>query len=226
MNKKYGFISMMGALMLGVFSSAAVQAHGSSGSPVSRGLKCYTDGGFHWPADGSNMPNAACRQAFLQSGTIQFTDWPANSINVADFNNHAAVRAAIPDGLLCSAGQPARAGQDVASPDWYRTTIAPEDGRIELDYVLTKDHEPSFFEFYLSKPTYHGDRPLTWDDLELVQTVSDPVRYHLPDGGYRLPVAIPQGREGDAVIYTRWQRMDGAGEGFYACSDVRIISGR
>jgi chitin-binding protein len=226
MNKKYGFVSVVGALILGVFSSAVVQAHGSPGSPVSRALKCFTDGGFHWPADGSGIPNAACRQAFLQSGTIPFTDWPANSMNIADFNNPAAVRAAIPDGLLCSAGKPARAGQDVVSPDWYRTPIAPENGKIELDYVLTQGHLPSFFEFYLSKPSYRGDRPLTWNDLELVQTVTDPARYHLPNGGYRLPVTIPQDRKGDAVIYTRWQRMDGAGEGFYACSDITIIGGR
>ena len=112
------------------------------------------------------------------------------------------------------------------SPDWYRTVVAPENGQIQLDYVLTQDHLPSFFEFYLSKPTYQGDRPLTWDDLELVEKVTDPAQYHLPDGGYRLPVAIPQGRVGDAVIYTRWQRMDGAGEGFYACSDVTIATRR
>jgi chitin-binding protein len=226
MNGKYSFVSMLGVLMLGVFSSATIQAHGAPASPVSRALKCYTDGGFYWPTDGSGVPNAACRQAFLQSGTLPFTDWPANSVNVADFNNPAAVRAAIPDGLLCSAGQMGRAGQDAVSPDWHRTPIAPENGQIQLDYNLTKDHVPSFFEFYLSKPGYSGDRPLAWDDLELVQTISDPTGYYLPNGGYRLPVAIPQGREGDAVIYTRWQRMDGAGEGFYACSDVRITGGR
>lgn len=221
MNSKSLLLGLMAGL---VCVTAALpeqaKAHGAPSSPVSRALKCLTDGGI-WSPGGSAMPSAACRQALLQSpiGATIFTDWHANSKNISDFNNPAAVRAAVPNGLLCSAGQPGRAGQDSVSPDWHRTSVVPQNGQIQLDYMIRQDHLPSFYEFYLSKPTYHGDRPLTWDDLELVQKITDSTVYRLPGSAdYRFPVTIPQGREGDAVIYTRWQRMDGAGEAFFACS--------
>ena len=39
---------------------------------------------------------------------------------------------------------------------------------------------------------------------------------------YVFDVAIPDGRTGNAVLYTRWQRTDAAGEGFYSCSAITI----
>ena len=38
-----------------------------------------------------------------------------------------------------------------------------------------------------------------------------------------MKVTIPQDRVGDAILYTRWQRNDVVGEGFYNCSDITIV---
>lgn len=41
---------------------------------------------------------------------------------------------------------------------------------------------------------------------------------------HTVNVTIPEDRTGTAVIFTRWQRIDAVGEGFYNCSDVNIKS--
>ncbi|MFM2666652.1 carbohydrate-binding protein [Vibrio mediterranei] len=40
-----------------------------------------------------------------------------------------------------------------------------------------------------------------------------------------MNVDIPSDRSGDAILFTRWQRIDTAGEGFYNCSDITINPG-
>ena len=39
-----------------------------------------------------------------------------------------------------------------------------------------------------------------------------------------MQVTFPTDRSGDAILYTRWQRIDVAGEGFYNCSDITLNS--
>lgn len=202
------------------------EAHGTVSSPVSRAYKCYVDGGYHWPLDGSGIPNAACRAAFSVSGDYPFKQWNEVSINIPDYMNMQAVRAAIPDGQLCSANDQKKAGLNTVSQDWHRTPVSPENGKIEVDYLVSADHAPSYFEFYLSKPGYDSRTLLGWDDLDLVETVTDPGRYSLANGGYKFPLSIPTGRIGEAVLFVRWQRIDTRGEGFYSCSDVVIGESR
>ncbi|MCV5901510.1 lytic polysaccharide monooxygenase, partial [Escherichia coli] len=63
-------------------------------------------------------------------------------------------------------------------------------------------------------------KPLTWSDLELIDTAGDV--YVDAEKRYRIHVTFPADRSGDAVLYTRWQRIDVAGEGFYNCSDITL----
>jgi chitin-binding protein len=218
-------------LLAGVAFAAAVlpeqaRAHGTVSSPVSRAYKCYVDGGYYWPTDGSAIPNAACRAAFLASGDYPFKQWNEVSINILDYLNTQAVREAIPNGQLCSANDSKKSGLNLPSNEWHRTRVSPEGGKMAVDYLVTAPHSPSYFEFYLSKPGYDGLSPLGWDDLDLVETVTDPSQYALPNGGYRFSVSVPTDRAGDAVLFTRWQRIDEQGEGFYACSDIVIDNSR
>ncbi len=197
-----------------------VPAHGSAQSPVSRSLKCYQDGGFNWPADGSGIPNAACRLAFQVGGNnaYPFFQWMEVSANIADYRNPAALRAAIPDGKLCSAGDLRKRGLDAVSPAWHRSVVRPVNHAFHLRFRTTVDHVPSYYEFYLSKPGRAGN-VLAWDDLELIHSVENAKA----DGNiYDFVIPLPPGRSGDAVLYTRWQRIDPVGEGFYACSDITI----
>ncbi len=48
------------AMALGMAASKTF-AHGYMDSPKARQAICEEQGGFWWPKDGSNIPNAACR---------------------------------------------------------------------------------------------------------------------------------------------------------------------
>lgn len=39
-----------------------------------------------------------------------------------------------------------------------------------------------------------------------------------------MMIPFPTDRSGEATLYTRWQREDIAGEGFYNCSDINILT--
>ncbi|MGC0119643.1 lytic polysaccharide monooxygenase [Pseudoalteromonas piscicida] len=225
LHRKYA-LGLFGATS--VLLSSAVSAHGFMDFPKARQAICQAQGGYWWPDDGSNIPNLACRAAFLDSGHFQFVQEHEFSTNTADYNNLEAVKANIPNGTLCSAGDPNKSGMSVVSPHWQRTVVEPNaQNKLAISFRATTPHNPSFWQFFLSKPNYDGDTsPLTWNDLELINEFGNIDFVVDPEGKrfYKMEIDIPQGREGDAVLYTRWQRFDVAGEGFYNCSDITITS--
>ncbi|MGF1754812.1 lytic polysaccharide monooxygenase [Vibrio makurazakiensis] len=190
-------------------------AHGWVEFPNSRQNICYLDGGF-WD---NNIPNQACQAAFDISGAYPFVQRNEVAANVPNHQDMAHVKAIVPDGTLCSAGSKAKEGLDVGSAHWQRTAIAlDENSQIDLVFNATAPHNPSYWQFYLSKPTADLTVPLTWDDLDLVDTSGNVAVGE--DKKYRIKVTLPSDRAGDAVLYTRWQREDPVGEGFYNCSDI------
>lgn len=221
-----GLVAMAGA-------NGSAQAHGAVVKPVSRQVKCKEDGGVWGPIQ--NMPNAACRALRQQSGAGWYTQWHEISQDIPDYTNEQTVKTAIPDGTLCSAGRKEYSGLNLARPDWYRTEIHPTNGTMEVIYDTPAAHHPNFFKFYLSKKDYDGTEPLGWGDLEakeleIVGRSEDVVETSIgttPIGrdrkGYIFTVRLPPGRTGNAVLFTRWQRKDGGGEGFYNCSDITIV---
>ncbi|MBW3165335.1 lytic polysaccharide monooxygenase [Ferrimonas balearica] len=208
---------MGGVLLPVLLSPHSLQAHGWVDFPAARQHICNDDGGF-WS---NSIPNAACQAAYDRSGAYPFVQQNEVAANVVDYQNMAAVRAQIPDGTLCAAGSDAKDGLNVASSHWQKTTVVlNEQNQFELVFHATAPHNPSFWQFYLSKPDYDPSGRLSWDDLELVDTAGN-VQVD-GDKNYRITVTVPTGREGDAVLYTRWQRNDAAGEGFYNCSDIHL----
>lgn len=205
-----------------------VSAHGYMDSPKARQAFCQADGGYWWPEDGSNIPNLACRAAFLESGTVQFVQDIEFSVNTADYLNQAAVEKTVPNGTLCAGGDNAKRGMDLPSAHWQRSDVVPNaNGEIQIRYLAATPHNPSFWQFYLTKPSFNAATDvLTWADLELVQEHGniDFVKDAEGNRYYEMNVAIPQGRNGDAILYSRWQRNDVVGEGFYNCSDINIVN--
>lgn len=203
-------------------------AHGYVHSPLARQQFCERDGGYWWPQDGSGMPNAACRAAFLDAGTFQFVQNIEYAANVPDYHNIAAVRAVVKDQTLCAAGDNAKRGMNLPHRDWQKTRVTPRaDGSIEVLFYAATPHNPSFWEFYLSKPDFNiATQRLSWANLDLIGKAGN-VAIERIDGRnmYRLNVPLPSGRSGDAILFTRWQRVDAGGEGFYNCSDIHIASG-
>ncbi|UTF58891.1 lytic polysaccharide monooxygenase [Gilvimarinus sp. DA14] len=198
-------------------------AHGYADYPKARQGYCEEAGGYWWPSDGSGIANAACRAAFQQSGSYQFVQAIEFSANVTNYNSQAAVEAGVPNGSLCAAGDSAKAGIDLPHPDWPAQQITLNGaGEFEYRFYASTPHDPSFWKFYLTKPGFNpATDVLTWQDLELVdekssanlQTING-TRY------YVMNVSLPTNRSGDAILYTRWQRQDAGGEGFYNCSDI------
>ncbi|MEJ6475407.1 lytic polysaccharide monooxygenase [Pseudoalteromonas piscicida] len=214
------------AMALGMAASNAF-AHGYMDSPKARQAICEAQGGFWWPKDGSNIPNKACRAAYLNSGHVQFVQQHEFAANVPDYFNQQAVQAAIPDGQLCGGGDRNKAGMNIASSDWQKTLVTPDSqNQIKVRFRATTPHNPSFWQFYLTKPEADFEsKPLAWSDLELIQEHGNLDFFVAPDGKryYEMQIAIPSKFSGDAILYTRWQRDDVVGEGFYNCSDITIV---
>jgi chitin-binding protein len=167
----------------------------------------------------------------IEQSNYQFRQWNEASKNIADYNNPAAVKAAIPDGQLCSAGNVGtqwddrdkvwndKSGLDVITA-WRSADIQKNaEGKIDITYDATATHDPSFFEVYISKADYNaGTAALKWSDLELLGKVEN---IKPENQQYKFSVDA-KNYTGKHVIYIRWQRIDPVGEGFYSCSDVNI----
>ncbi|AUY34113.1 chitin-binding protein [Pseudomonas sp. PONIH3] len=190
-----------------------------------------------------------------QQATYQFIQWHEVSKNIPEYDKIEEVKKAIPDGQLCSAGNVVAAdslskvrnalleilrklkldsnwlyllvndksGLDQPA-EWATQELRKgADNKVHMSYKIEAVHNPSYWEIYVSKPGYNpAERALKWDDLELVQEIGDvpPV-----NGYYELEVDL-KNHIGKRVIYSRWQRKDPAGEGFYNCSDVNIVGGK
>ncbi|WP_408607703.1 lytic polysaccharide monooxygenase [Enterovibrio coralii] len=198
-------------------------AHGYMDYPPARQEICYRDGGYWDSSDGSTIPNAACRDAYVESGWYPFVQKSEFAKLVSDYDNQAAVELAVPDGELCSAADPKKAGMNIPSTEWQKTPIDPSlNGKMTLLYNAATPHNPSFWKIYLSDASYNpAIDPLKWTDLELIAEFGNvPVVVINGTKYYQMEVTLPTDRAGDAILFSRWQRSDPAGEGFYNCSDI------
>ncbi|WP_281558290.1 lytic polysaccharide monooxygenase [Thalassomonas sp. RHCl1] len=203
-----------------------VYGHGYVDSPKARQAICQAQGGYWWPETGENIPNLACRAAYLATGYVQFVQEHEFAVNITDYQNQAEVEAHVPDGLLCSAGSEEKGGMNLPSSHWQVTEVVPdEQNNIPFRFRATTPHNPSFWQFYLTRQDFPVEsQEITWADLEKVQEYDDIEVIKDSDGSsyYEMAINIPAERSGRAVLYTRWQRYDVAGEGFYNCSDIDI----
>lgn len=222
MKSKYVVPALLTTSLL--FTSLQASSHGYVDYPKARQQICKDDGGYWWPADGSGIPNSACRAAYQQSGGYMLTQHHEFSANVADYRNMAAVQAVVSDGSLCAGGDSRKSGMDIPSTDWQRTSInLTQSNEITLRFRATTPHNPSYWQIYLSKPGFDSaSETLSWNQLQLIHQQNDVTA---EAGYYNLNVQLPADRSGPAVLYTRWQRVDVVGEGFYNCSDIELVNG-
>jgi chitin-binding protein len=190
-------------LALAGLAAGAAAAHGSMTDPVSRVAACYAEGPEH-------PKSAACKAAVAAGGTQALYDW--NAVRLADAGGKS--RALIPDGKLCSAGNPEFKGLDLARADWPSSKMTA--GNRTFRYKGTAPHRGSF-ELYITKDGYDPGEPLAWSDLEPKPflKVTDP---KMEKGDYVFNGIVPN-RSGRHLIYSVWQRSDSP-EAFYTCSDV------
>ncbi|HFV9244173.1 lytic polysaccharide monooxygenase [Enterobacter bugandensis] len=195
--------------------------HGYMISPEARQSKCYSLGS-HW--NPSAMKDAACKAALDNSPSKQAAFDNRNGYTGFALPPHGLEEAkkAVPDGMLCTGNNPGFAGFTQPRSDWSATTLQPDmHGNVGMTYYYTAKHTPSFIEFYINKKNVDPTKKkLGWGDVELLKT------FNIASGDnsdrHTVNVTIPEDRTGKAIIFTRWQRIDPVGEGFYNCSDVII----
>ncbi|MET7292838.1 lytic polysaccharide monooxygenase [Streptomyces griseoloalbus] len=191
-------------LALTGLSAAPASAHGSMGDPVSRVSQCF--------AEGPESPkSAACQAAVAAGGTQALYDW--NGVRIGDAGGRH--QELIPDGKLCSAGNEAFKGLDLARADWPATGVSS--GSYTFKYRVTAPHKGTF-QVYITKPGYDPSQPLAWDDLDLANPVATSTDPAASGGFYTFTGALPE-RSGKQLLYAVWQRSDSP-EAFYSCSDV------
>ncbi|QFQ96229.1 lytic polysaccharide monooxygenase [Streptomyces phaeolivaceus] len=197
-------------LALTALAAGPAAAHGSMGDPVSRVAQCY--------AEGPESPrSAACAAAVAAGGTQALYDW--NGVRIGEAAGRH--RRLIPDGELCSAGNEAFRGLDLARADWPTTSVRA--GSSTFRYRVTAPHKGTV-EVYVTKPGHDPSRPLAWDDLDLAHPVARATDPAASGGFYTFSGTLPQ-RSGKHVLYAVWQRSDSP-EAFYSCSDVTFGGGR
>ncbi|MET9885045.1 lytic polysaccharide monooxygenase [Streptomyces sp. NPDC006430] len=189
--------------MLTGLTAGTASAHGAAGNPVDRQYACYQEGP-------ESPKSAACKAAIAASGTQAFYDW--NAVRRGDAAGRS--RQLVPDGKLCSGGDPKYQGLDLARADWPATKL-PSGSSYTFTYKATAPHKGGF-EYYITKDGYDPAKPLKWSDLEDKPFLTGSPA--LSNGSYSLTGNLPK-RSGRHLIYLVWQRSDSP-EAFYSCSDV------
>ncbi|MGM7445282.1 lytic polysaccharide monooxygenase auxiliary activity family 9 protein [Streptomyces tunisiensis] len=191
-------------LALTGLTATPAAAHGSMGDPVSRVFQCF--------GEGPESPKSeACKAAVAAGGTQALYDW--NGVRIGDAGGRH--QELIPDGKLCSAGNEAFKGLDLARADWPATSVSSGDHTFK--YRVTAPHKGTF-TVYITKPGYDPAQPLAWDDLDLANPVATSTDPAAADGFYTFSGTLPE-RSGQQLLYAVWQRSDSP-EAFYSCSDV------
>ncbi|MCM1965113.1 lytic polysaccharide monooxygenase [Streptomyces sp. G1] len=190
-------------LGMAAYAALPASAHGSMTDPVSRVAACYAEGP-------ENPSSAACKAAIAASGKQAFYDW--NAVNIPDAGGRS--RQIVPDGQLCSAGNPTFKGLDLPRGDWPASSMTS--GQRTFHYKGTAPHAGGF-QLYITKDGYDPTKPLKWSDLEdkPFASVNSP---EMQGQDYVFTGTVPQ-RTGRHLIYAIWQRSDSP-EAFYSCSDV------
>jgi len=216
-----GAAAVLAAGIVSVVSQLPAQGHGTPMVPGSRTYLCWQDG---LSPQGDIQPhNPACTAAVQQGGTNPLYNW------FSVLRSDAAGRTVgfIPDGELCSGGNPVFAAYNQARNDWPLTHLTAG-ANFNFKYSNWA-HHPGTFYFYVTKDSWSPTRPLAWSDLETQPflTVTNPPQNGGPGtnaGHYYFSGNLPAGKSGRHLIYSRWVRSDSA-ENFFACSDVVFDGG-
>ncbi|MEU4339165.1 lytic polysaccharide monooxygenase [Micromonospora lupini] len=209
----------LGAVAL-ASSPQPAAAHGAAMTPGSRTYLCWQDG---LSQTGEIRPNnPACSAAVAQSGTNSLYNW----FSVLRSDAGGRTTGFIPDGQLCSGGNPGYKGYDLPRTDWPLTHLT-SGSRLDFRYSNWA-HHPGTFYFYVTKDSWSPTRALAWSDLEepFLTVTNPPQRGSVGtnDGHYYFSGNLPSGKSGRHIIYSRWVRSDSQ-ENFFGCSDVTFDGG-
>lgn len=215
-----GAVAVLSALVVSLVTATPASAHGAFMQPGSRTFLCYEDG---LSSTGQIIPqNSACAAAVAESGANSLYNWFA----VLRSDGAGRTRGFIPDGQLCSGGNPSYSGFDLPG-DWPVTHLT-SGASFEFRYNKWAAHPGSFY-LYVTKDGWDPTKPLTWDELEdqpflVADHPADTGPTGSIDGYYYWTGNLPANKTGRHIIYSVWSRSDST-ETFYGCSDVVFDGG-
>lgn len=213
------FLMIVGTAVL--LPSSPASGHGAQVFPGSRQYFCWVDG---LSETGEIIPiNPACQEAVAQSGTTPLYNWFANLHPSAAGQTEGF----IPDGQICSGGNGGPFDFDpynMMRDDWPITHLTAGT-TYEFRHNNWADH-PGRFDVYLTVEGWDPSAPLSWSDLELIDTAEDPEATGPPGSlnYYFWDTTFPSDRTGRHLVFTHWVRSDSP-ENFYSCSDVVFDGG-
>jgi predicted carbohydrate-binding protein with CBM5 and CBM33 domain len=188
--------------------------------PGSRMYLCWQDSLIR---DSDPMAhNPECAGAVAQSGHRALSGGFSVRAGAA-----GRTRGYIPDGRLCSAGNPAYGGFDMPGTDWPVTHLTSgAEFRFAYD---TGTASAGRFTQYITKDSWDPTTPLTWSDLERrpFSSGSHTIAAGFGKGGHGTrdwTARLPSGKTGQHIVYTVWQRAHSK-ETLYSCSDVVFDGG-
>ncbi len=216
-----GVTGVLIAVLVNVINPTTASAHGAMMKPGSRTFLCWRDG---LTPQGNIAPkNPACGAAVSSGGDNALYNW----FGVLRSDGGGRTRGFIPDGKLCSGGNPTYSGFDIARSD-YPVTHLTSGSNFAWAYNAWAAH-PGTFHLYITKDSWSPTRALAWDDLESTPfaSVKDPARVGqvgTVEGQYNWNATLPSGKSGRHLVYSVWTRSDSQ-ETFYNCSDVVFDGG-
>jgi predicted carbohydrate-binding protein with CBM5 and CBM33 domain len=184
--------------------------HGAMENPASRTYACFVE-------DPENPTNPACQAAIAAGGTQPLYDWFA----VRRSDGAGRTAGFIPDGELCSAGNPEFLAYDAPRADWPATNLVPG-AQFTFTYGAWVPH-PGYFRFYITNSTYDPTKPLTWSEMNPDPFLTVNPEPAVANGVYTMTGTLPMA-SGRQIIYSVWTRTDST-ETFYGCSDVDFGTG-
>ncbi|MGW1749193.1 lytic polysaccharide monooxygenase auxiliary activity family 9 protein [Streptomyces sp. NPDC002092] len=214
-------LATLPAFALVITAGGKAEAHGTPMKPGSRTFLCWQDA---LTSTGEIKPvNPACKAAQQASGTTPFYNW----FSVLRSDGAGRTRGFVPDGQLCSGGNPNFTGFNLARGDWPLTHLT-SGATVDFSYNAWAAH-PGWFYVYITKDGFDPTKPLTWADIEdkPFLSVDHPPLHGTPgtvEANYSWTGQLPANKSGRHIIYMVWQRSDSA-ETFYSCSDVVFDGG-
>lgn len=188
-------------------AAPAIPLHGALENPASRTYACFTE-------DPQNPTNPACQDAITAGGTQPLYDWFA----VRRSDGAGRTVGFIPDGELCSAGNPEFSAYDAPRADWPVTNLV-SGSQFTFTYGAWVPH-PGSFRFYITNSTYDPTKPLTWSEMNSQPFLTVDPEPAVANGVYTMTGTLPVA-SGRQIIYSVWTRSDST-ETFYGCSDVEF----
>jgi len=122
------------------------------------------------------------------------------------------------DGHLASGGNTRFSELDAqTSTRWVKNQVTNRTVTVAWNYTAL--HATTKWEYYITKPGWDQNAPLTRSELELISTVN--YNGALPVQGAQHTFTIPADRTGYHVIYAVWV-VDNTANAFYNAIDVNI----